>query len=294
MTDSRTPAIRWVGVLTVLTLLLLIVPFQARAFDVGTVTVPAGPFIHGSDREEREAAYRLDEAAYGHSVTRKNKWYESEPARKPVDLPAFHIMRTPVTNALYARFVNSTGHRVPDVDQKTWQDYRLVHPFKRTRQFAWVAGKVPSGRDLHPVVMVSRADAEAFAKWLSAETGKQWSLPTEQQWEKAARGPNGNRFPWGNAFNPDLLNSHDKGPFTTMPVGSFADGASPYGLLDPAGQVFEWTSTPSSAQRSIVKGGSWDDSGCGVCRPAARHSRPDTIKHILVGFRLVHTSLTAN
>ena len=275
-------------------LLLLVAPTKAHAFDIDTVSVPAGPFIQGSDRAAREAAYRLDEAAYGHSVTRKNKWYESEPARASVDLPAFHIMRTPVTNALYARFVNATEHRAPNVDRKTWQGYRLVHPYKRTRQFAWLAGKLPSGREQHPVVMVSRADAEAFAEWLSAKTGKQWSLPSEQQWEKAARGPNGNRFPWGNTFNPDLLNSHDRGPFTTMPVGSFADGASPYGLLDPAGQVFEWTSTSASAQRSIVKGGSWDDKGCGMCRPAARHSRPDSIKHILVGFRLVHTTLTAN
>lgn len=278
----------------VASLLLLVASIHAQAFDIDTVSVPAGSFVHGSDRAEREVAYQLDEAAYGHSVTRKNKWYESEPARKPVDLPAFHIMRTPVTNSLYARFVNSTGHRVPDVDKKTWQGYRLVHPFKRTRQFAWLDGKVPGERGLHPVVMVSHADAEAFARWLSAQTGRQWSLPSEQQWEKAARGPYGNRFPWGNTFNPDVLNSHDKGPFTTMPVGSFADGASPYGLLDGAGQVFEWTSTASSAQRSIVKGGSWDDKGCGVCRPAARHSRPDSIKHILVGFRLVHTTLTAN
>ena len=289
-----TPRVRRAGLVALASLLLLVAPAKAHAFDIDTVTVPAGPFIQGSDRAEREAAYRLDEAAYGHSVTRKNNWYESEAARKPADLPSFHIMRTPVTNALYARFVNATGHRAPDVDSKTWQGYRLVHPYKRTRQFAWLAGKPPSRREQHPVVLVSRADAEAFAKWLSAETGKQWSLPTEQQWEKAARGPNGNRFPWGNRFNPDLLNSHDKGPFTTMPVGSFADGASPYGLLDSAGQVFEWTSTSASAQRSIVKGGSWDDSGCGVCRPAARHSRPDGIKHILVGFRLVHTPLTAN
>ena len=286
--------VRRAGLVALASLFLLVAPAKAAAFDIDTVTVPAGPFIQGSDRAEREAAYRLDETAYGHSVTRKNKWYESEAARTPADLPSFHIMRTPVTNALYARFVNATGHRVPDVDSKTWQGYRLVHPYNRTRQFAWLDGKLPSGREQHPVVMVSRADAEAFAKWLSAKTGRQWSLPTEQQWEKAARGPNGNRFPWGNRFNPDLLNSHDKGPFTTMPVGSFADGASPYGLLDPAGQVFEWTSTSASAQRSIVKGGSWDDSGCGVCRPAARHSRPDGIKHILVGFRLVHTPLTAN
>lgn len=294
MTHQPAPAIGRAGMVSLLLFLLFLSAHPARAIDVDTIAIPAGTFIQGSDRQEREAAYRLDEAAYGYSVTRKNKWYESEPARKPVDLPAFHIMRTLVSNALYARFVNATGHRVPDVDRKTWKGYRLVHPYKRTRQFAWLEGKVPTGREQHPVVMVSRHDAEAFAKWLSAETGKQWSLPSEQQWEKAARGPDGNRFPWGDTFNPALLNSHDKGPFTTMPVGSFADGASPYGLLDPAGQVFEWTSTSTSAQRSIVKGGSWDDSGCGVCRPAARHSRPDGIKHILVGFRLVHTSLTAN
>ncbi|MEM7634883.1 MAG: SUMF1/EgtB/PvdO family nonheme iron enzyme [Pseudomonadota bacterium] len=294
MTHDRAPATGWTGVAAALSLVLLVASSPARAFDVDTVAVPAGPFIQGSDRAEREAAYRLDEAAYGHSVTRKNKWYESEPDRRTVNLPAFHIMRTPVTNALYARFIEATGHRAPDVDRKTWQGYRLVHPYKRTRQFAWPEGRAPDGREQHPVVMVSRADADAFANWLSAQTGKQWSLPTEQQWEKAARGADGNRFPWGDTFNPDVLNSHDKGPFTTMPVGSFTDGASPYGLLDPAGQVFEWTSTSTSARRSIVKGGSWDDSGCGVCRPAARHSRPDDIKHILVGFRLVHTGLTAN
>ena len=134
----------------------------ATALDIKTVTIPAGAFIQGSDRTEREAAYKLDEAAYGHSVTRKNKWYESEPARRRVELPAFKIMQTPVTNSLYARFVEATGHRAPDVDRKTWDGYRLIHPYKRTRQFAWVDGKPPTGREQHPVVMVSRADAEAF------------------------------------------------------------------------------------------------------------------------------------
>jgi formylglycine-generating enzyme required for sulfatase activity len=279
----------------VLALLVVTTASQhGHALEIDTVPVPAGPFIEGSDRAEREAAYRLDEAAYGHSITRQNKWYESEPARSSVNLPAFHIMRNLVTNALYAGFVNATGHRVPDVDEKTWEGYRLVHPYERTRQFAWLAGMPPTGREQHPVVLVSQADAMAFAAWLSSKTGKHWSLPTEPQWEKAARGPNGNWFPWGNTYDPELLNSHDKGPFTTMPVGSFAKGASPYGLVDGAGQVFEWTSTPAAAQRSIVKGGSWDDRGCGVCRPAARHSRPDDMKHILVGFRLVHAPVTAN
>jgi formylglycine-generating enzyme required for sulfatase activity len=72
-----------------------------------------------------------------------------------------------------------------------------------------------------------------------------------------------------------------------VPVGRIRAGASPYGLLDGAGQVFEWTATPAGPGRHIVKGGSWDDKGCGVCRPAARHGRPDNIKHILIGFRLV-------
>ena len=70
-------------------------------------------------------------------------------------------------------------------------------------------------------------------------------------------------------------------------MGSFPAGASPYGLLDAAGQVFEWTASPGNPGRFLVKGGSWDDSGCGICRPAARHGRPADIKHILVGFRLV-------
>ena len=80
---------------------------------------------------------------------------------------------------------------------------------------------------------------------------------------------------------------HDAGPFDTLPVGTFPQGASPFGMLDAAGQVFEWTATETDAGRAIVKGGSWDERGCGVCRPAARPSRPTEIKHILNGFRLV-------
>jgi len=112
-------------------------------------------------------------------------------------------------------------------------------------------------------------------------------LPSELEWEKAARGTDGRIFPWGNIFDPAKLNSHDRGPFDTTPVGRYPTGANPFGLLDAAGQVFEWTSSAAGAGRAIVKGGSWDDRGCGVCRPAARHARPVMIKHILIGFRLV-------
>ncbi len=252
-----------------------------------TVPVPSGPFIAGSDAAEREAAYRLDEAAYGHSVTRRQGWYDGERTRGPQHLPGFRIARTPVTNAQYAAFIAETGHRAPDVDVETWKGYGLIHPYSRTRRHAWAGGRPPEGRAHHPVVLVSHEDARAYTAWLSARSGRVWRLPTELEWEKAARGADGRRFPWGDEFAPARLNSHDGGPFDTLPVGRFPAGASPFGLLDAAGQVFEWTATTARPGRVLVKGGSWDDSGCGVCRPAARHSRPAGLKHILIGFRPV-------
>ena len=251
------------------------------------VTIPAGAFIMGSDAAEREAAYRLDEGAYGHSVTREQRWYAGESEAASVDLPAYAITRTPITNAQYAAFIADIGHRAPDVDPATWKGYGLIHPYARTRRHAWIDGRPPPGRESHPVVLVSHADALAYARWLSERTGARWRLPDEAEWEKAARGSDGRRFPWGDDYLPERLNSHDRGPFDTLPVGTFSTGASPFGILDGAGQVFEWTATRAGSGRAIVKGGSWDDSGCGVCRPAARHSRPLNLKHILIGFRLV-------
>lgn len=258
--------------------------------DVGvaeTVAVPAGQFIRGSDRAEREMAYRLDEAAYGHSATRRQRWYESEFPRGKRRTGRFSIMRRLVTNEQYLAFVRATGHRAPDVKPSVWKGYGLIHPWSRTRRHAWKNGTPPPGRSDHPVVLVSYDDARAYAEWLSRETPYWWRLPTESEWEKAARGADGRRFPWGDAFEPKRLNSHDAGPFDTTPVGRFPAGASPYGMLDAAGQVFEWTATAAGADRYIVKGGSWDDKGCGICRPAARHARPANLKHILIGFRLV-------
>ncbi len=271
-----------------LAVLFLAASFEAAAAEAPeTVPIPAGPFIAGSDAAEREAAYRLDEVAYGHSVTRRQGWYDGERDRRKVSLPGFRITRTPVTNAQYAAFIAATGHRVPDVDAETWKGYGLIHPYARTRRHAWASGRPPEGREQHPVVLVSHEDARAYTAWLSARTERVWRLPTELEWEKAARGADGRRFPWGDGFAPERLNSHDGGPFDTLPVGRFPDSASPFSLLDAAGQVFEWTATEARPGRFLVKGGSWDDSGCGVCRPAARHSRPAGLKHILVGFRPV-------
>jgi len=252
-----------------------------------TIEIPQGVFISGSGPAEREDAYRLDEAAYGHSRTREWGWYDSERKRGKINTTRYRITKTLITNAQYRVFVRETGHPAPDVDEDTWNSYGLVHPYKRTRRHAWKNGAPPDGRLHHPVVMVSHADAQTYGEWLSKKTGKIWRLPSEAEWEKAARGTDGRWFPWGDSYDPKRLNSHDLGPFDTVPVDSVNGGESPFGLVDPAGQVFEWTSTNAKKGHYLVKGGSWDDKGCGICRPAARHSRPESLKHILIGFRLV-------
>jgi len=263
---------------------------QSTAFVAPEVVfIPGGKFITGSNEAERELGYQLDERAYGHSITRKNRWYDFEAKRQEINLPAFSITKNLITNALYFRFISETGYRAPDVDKKTWNSYGLNPTYQQTRRYAWKNRKPPQGRSQHPVVLVSLKDAQIFALWLSRKTKKKWQLPTEKQWEKAARGTKGLIFPWGNTFDPAKLNSNDTGRFDTQKVGNYPQGASPYGMLDAAGQVFEWTATATTPQRHLVKGGSWDDKGCGVCRSAARHARPVQLKHILIGFRLIMT-----
>ena len=220
----------------------------------GVIDVPAGSYITGSDAAEREAAYRLDERENGHSVTRKQGWYDDEAPRRRATLPAFSIARTLITNRQYLAFIKATGHRAPDVDTRTWAGYRLIHPYQRTRKFAWQGGQPPAGRLDHPVVMVSHGDAVAYAGWLTRVTKWRWRLPSEREWEKAARGTEGRRFPWGNQYNARLLNSHDAGPFDTRPVGSYPRGASPFGMLDAAGQVFEWNAPLQRRGRDIPLG----------------------------------------
>jgi len=257
-----------------------------------TVTVAEGAYIAGSDAAEREYAYQLDEKAYGHARTRAAGWYDRERSRQSINVDAFDITITPITNQQYAEFLSATSYPAPDVERQVWKSFGLIHPYSRTRKHAWQGGVIPLNRQNHPVVLVSWHDAMAYAQWLSKRTGQRWTLPTEDQWEKAIRGQKGWRFPWGSEFRADLLNSHDAGPFDTMPVGSFADGASEYGVLDGVGQVFEWLAAEGPGDEIVddrikVKGGSWDDSGCGVCRPAASHHRPARLQHILIGFRLV-------
>jgi iron(II)-dependent oxidoreductase len=129
-----------------------------------------------------------------------------------VTLPAYRIDKYLVTNAQFARFVAATGHRPP------------LH---------WKSGKIPEGELLHPVTMVNWHDAAAYAKW----AGKR--LPYEMEWEKAARGTDGRRWPWGNGMDPTRLNTYYNVGAATK-VDTYPRGASPYGVLDMAGNVNQW------------------------------------------------------
>lgn len=249
--------------------------------------VPSGEFIFGSTEEEREYAYALDE-----EVTRRYGWYERETRGKGT-IGSYCIDRFPVTQRQYQRFLDDTGHRAPYISAADYQQQGfLVHPYAKVKPYLWEGRRFPPHFKDHPVVLVSRDDAETYCRW-EGRTGKAvYRLPTEWEWEKAARGPKGRVFPWGDQWNPAYLNSGERFGSTT-PVGKFPKGASPYGILDMAGNTFEWTSTPWSPQPSadgtqkyVLKGCSWDDLP-GTCRAAMRHGRPETSRHILIGFRCV-------
>ena len=199
----------------------------ANLLEPDVVAVPAGSFLSGSDLKERETAYRLDEAAYRHQRTRRQRWYENERERGPRRTIAFEITRTPITNSQYAMFVTATGHRSPDVDEPTWTGYGLVHPYARTRRHAWRDGRTPAGRENHPVVLVSYADAVAYAQWLSQVTGRTWRLATESQW-----GESDSRYRWpavplGNALRSLALEYPRRRPFRYNTGGDLQCGREP-------------------------------------------------------------------
>ncbi len=268
------------------------------------VWVPAGRFLMGT----AEARINAVHARYGGDRT----LYESELPQHAVDLPGFFIDKTEVTNAEYQKFIESTGREPPFVDSEwatlyNWSDDNLKD------------GAYPRGLANHPVVLVSFADAEAYCEW----AGK--ALPSEEQWEKAARGVNGAVYPWGDQWDSARLNSpatwssHElptiklwtewwktiyKGELrarvvTTKPVGSYPDGASPYGALDMAGNVFEWTrdwfepyegssyENPDFGKTyKVIRGGDWYLDRI-YARSSARLRSPVDHQVPTIGFRCV-------
>jgi formylglycine-generating enzyme required for sulfatase activity/energy-coupling factor transporter ATP-binding protein EcfA2 len=166
------------------------------------ITIPAGEFWMGSDPDDPLAL-------------------DAETPRHRLFLPEFQIARTPITHAQYQYYIEATGAKVPG----NWGD-----------------GQPPKDKLNHPVVNITWHDACAYCRWLGQATGKTISLPSEAEWEKAARGVQDKRaYPWGDAFDMLKCNSHELGLEDTTPVGVFPSGASPYGCLDMAGNVWEWT-----------------------------------------------------
>ncbi|MBI3781118.1 MAG: SUMF1/EgtB/PvdO family nonheme iron enzyme [candidate division NC10 bacterium] len=250
--------------------------------DKRVAVVPAGPFWMGSDAKERAYAYRI-----GGEAARRNRWFDAELPRRRVTLGTYAIDRYLVTNDDYQQFIQQTGQRVPFITDEEYQHQGyLVHPYNEVTRYLWHDRSYPSGRGKHPVVLVSLADALAFARWRGEREGRRYRLPTEAEWEKAARGTDGRYFPWGSRWRSELANAENRVGGTTE-VGGYPQGASPYGCFDMAGNVFEWTISEFPDGRAVMKGGgSWDDQP-GICRAAARHGRVKEARHILFGFRCV-------
>jgi len=179
--------------------------------------------------------------------------------KREVDLPEFWIDKAPVTNTEYARFVAETGQEPP----KPWK------------------GKTPPGKIAdHPVTDVSWHHATAYAEWAGGR------LPTEEEWEKAARGTDGREYPWGE-WTKGRCNSKEAGTGGTTPVGQYSpQGDSPYGCVDMAGNVWEWTTSEHELGGRVLRGGAFFDEAWDVRCAARFRDLPDFWLRY-VGFRLV-------
>lgn len=200
-------------------------------------------------------------------------------------LPAFEISKYLITNIEYKRFIDATGYSQPE----NWKD-----------------GFYPPGKGNHPVVYVSWFDAMAYCRWLSqvSKAKNKYRLPTEFEWEKAARGTDGREFPWGKTFDKEKCNSRDSGIGDTSPTGIFQNGISPYGIFDVAGNVWEWTDSsygfwdrikwkiPILKKDSyrVVRGGSWGSNFDYFFRCAVRNDDHPVSRVNYVGFRLVRSA----
>jgi formylglycine-generating enzyme required for sulfatase activity len=203
--------------------------FVRQGFEPELIHIPAGEFLMGS--------------APGQDPDAR----EPEQPQHTLYLPDYYMARTPVTNAQYAAFVGATGHNPPD---------------------HWEGRFPPKGKEDHPVCYVSWYDAITYCRWLTKATGEHYRLPSEAEWEKGARGPlttrpsprpepatesarpegspksgsgSGCIYPWGNQWDPERCNTRESVKKDTTPVGAYPQGASPYGLLDMAGNVWEFT-----------------------------------------------------
>ena len=243
------------------------------------VLVPAGAFRMGTSADQAAALAQQFGLAAGLPP--------GETPQATLSVSAFYVDQTLVTNADYKMFVDAhPGWPVPYLDDSLARSYNWD---KTTRTF-------PAGRDAYPAVLVTWHDAVAYCQWAGGR------LPTEAEWEKAARGSDGRIWPWGNAWDAAKLNSAEGGIGDATPVGHFPAGASPYGALDMAGNVWQWTSSldqaypynsadgredPNTAGLRVTRGGAWLF-GAVANRTAMRNRFDPDSASLSIGFRCVH------
>ena len=220
--------------------------------------VPAGEFIMGSTPEQIEAARGMD--IYGHEFTLLDELPQFR-----AFLPDFYLSERAITNDQFARFLSETRPLLPDELRHLAPVLEHVRvPKSKTGLYS-----VAPGFEQHPVIHVSWFGAEAYCRWAGLR------LPTEVEWEKAARGTDGRLYPWGNQWHDDFLRwaGDKRRPYDSpAPVDACPEGCSPYGIFQMAGNVDEWCADwyqwdvyrryatgdlrlPTAGERRVVRGG---------------------------------------
>ncbi|MHB8629946.1 MAG: formylglycine-generating enzyme family protein [Aggregatilineales bacterium] len=249
--------------------------------DILWCPVKGGAFTMGGDPE----SYEIDD-----------KGYPIENKARPAQVSDFQMSQYPVTYKQFHAFIDAEdGYRNPKwweglhADGLKQQKLRPRGPHEQQFEF-WN----------HPRDSVSWYQAMAFCHWLSAKFGFEVRLPTEEEWERAARGTDGRFYPYGNEFDPAKGNTAETGIGQTSAVGMFPEGVSPYGVLDMSGNVMEWTLTGYTSRMSNkldsseargVRGGFWND-GSRWSRAASRRGISPNVPDFrdgAFGFRLVAT-----
>jgi formylglycine-generating enzyme required for sulfatase activity len=215
----------------------------------------------------------------------------------PVYLDDFWIYKREVTNKMFADFLDEFGNQTEG--GRVWLLATLVNEVHiHQSDEGWQAD---AGFEVHPVVYVTWYGARAYCNWVGGR------LPTEAEWEKAARGTDGRTFPWGEGINCSFANFYGCSDSETVPVGSFPRGASPYGALDMAGNAWEWVADwfdwnyyqytqyenplgPDHGIVRVLRGGSWE-SAPEMLAASFRLSREPTYPSDRFGFRCVQSEI---
>ena len=260
------------------------------------VKVPAGPFLMGST--DQQIATVVSQGANA-------DWVKNEQPQHSLNLPDYWIGKTEVTNAQFRPFVEGDGY----TNQAYWTaaGWAWRQAEKITQPDCW--DNATFNGDTQPVVCVSWFEAVAYCRWLSKQTGIEFRLPSEAEWEKAARGSDGRIYPWGNTWDASVVNSSESNLQKTTPVGSYPKGASPYGAMDMAGNVWEWCATQwrkdypyqledewqttyleATADARVFRGGAWYRDSTGV-RGAYRFNGAPRDRYFFGGMRVASHSL---